>query len=255
MAGAILSAQHSHFHANGEEDLAGRTPDSDGGPPPPHQIALAGITGSSTQGWVVCRLGNFELNTNWSIEPGEVQVLFGPSGAGKTTTLRTIAGLLRPQEGHIEIGGRVIYDHSYRQWVPPHKRRVGYLTQQANLFPHINVRKNIAYGLRGQPRDLAKERVRDLVSVFHLEGMEDRRPSELSGGQIQRVALARALAPGPDLLLLDEPFASVDLELRRILRAELRSMLARSPIPVILVTHDREEALSLADSVQVDGCR
>ena len=199
----------------------------------------------------MCNVGDFELETDWSIEPGEVLVLFGPSGAGKTTTLRAIAGLLRPRQGHIEVGGRVVYDEGGREWVPPHRRRIGYLSQQSNLFPHINVRKNIAYGLRGQPRTIIQERVRELVDVLHLEGMEERRPGELSGGQVQRVALARALAPRPDLLLLDEPFASLDVELRRILRNELRSMLVRSPIPVLLVTHDREETLTLADSVQV----
>ena len=223
-----------------------------GGPAPPsHQTALLDKQGNSTQGWIVCQVGNFGLETDWSIEPGEILVLFGPSGAGKTTTLRAIAGLLRPRQGHIEVGGRVVYDGVGREWVPPHRRRVGYLTQQSNLFPHINVSRNIAYGLRGQSRAQARERVRELLGALHLEGMEERRPWELSSGQQQRVALARALAPGPDLLLLDEPFASLDVELRRILRRELRSMLAESPIPVLLVTHDREEVLALADSVQV----
>ncbi len=235
---------------------AGREQDPGVRPPSLHPPPTLGNPGSPARGWVVCQVGNFELNTDWNIEPGEVLALFGPSGAGKTTTLRTIAGLLRPRQGRIEIGGRVVYDDKGREWVPPHLRRVGYLTQQANLFPHINVRKNIAYGLRGRPRAAVEERVRKLVGLFHLDGMEDRRPWELSGGQIQRVGLARALAPEPDILLLDEPFASVDVELRRILRAELRSMLSSSPIPVVLVTHDREESLTLADSVQVmDGGR
>ena len=225
---------------------------SGSGPTPPSaQAGLAGNKGNSTNGWIVCNVGDFELETDWSIDPGEVLVLFGQSGAGKTTTLRAIAGLLRPRRGHIEAGGRAIYDGASQKWVPPHRRRIGYLTQQSNLFPHINVRKNIAYGLRGYPSTLIQERVRELVSILHLEGMEERRPWELSGGQVRRVALARALAPRPDLLLLDEPFASLDLELRRALRDELRSMLERSPIPVLLVTHDREEALILADSVQV----
>ena len=204
-----------------------------------------------TQGWVDCRVGSFELEVDWSIDPGEVLVLFGPSGAGKTTTLRAIAGLLRPRRGHIEIRGRAVYDGASRLWIPAHKRRVGYLTQQYHLFPHLTVAKNIAYGLRELPSVVARERVGELVSALQLNGLEERRPWQLSGGQQQRVAVARALAPEPDVLLLDEPFGAMDMELRRVLRRELRSILARSPIPVLLVTHDREEALAMADSVQV----
>ena len=209
--------------------------------------------GAPSRGWVECRLGGFALETDWEIQPGQVQVLFGPSGAGKTTTLRSIAGLLRPRRGHIEIGGRVVYDATTRVWVPTHHRQVGYLTQQYHLFPHLTVSGNIAYGLPRAVRlgQSGRERVKELVQVLHLEGLEDRRTWELSGGQQQRVALGRALAPNPRLLLLDEPFASLDAELRRALRRELRSMLAASPIPVLLVTHDREEALALGDSVQV----
>ncbi|PKB82395.1 MAG: hypothetical protein BZY88_04485 [SAR202 cluster bacterium Io17-Chloro-G9] len=198
-------------------------------------------------------IGGFALEAGWDVEPGEVQVLFGPSGAGKSTALRSIAGLLRPRRGHIEIGGRVVYDAAARVWVPTHRRQTGYVTQQYHLFPHLTVAGNIAYGLprvarRGQA---GRERVRELVQAVHLEGLEDRRTWELSGGQRQRVALGRALAPNPRLLLLDEPFASLDAELRRTLRRELRSMVAESPIPVLLVTHDREEALAMGDSIQV----
>lgn len=204
-----------------------------------------------TRGWVSCNVGSFNLEADWSIEPGEVLVLFGPSGAGKTSTLRAIAGLLRPIRGHIEIGGRVVYDQEKSVWVATHQRRVGYVTQQYNLFPHLDVAKNISYGLRGWSPHAAKERVRELLAVLHLEGMERRHTWELSGGQQQRVALARALAPNPAVLLLDEPFAALDMELRRIFRRELRSMLAGSGIPALLVTHDREEALALADAIQV----
>lgn len=204
-----------------------------------------------SRGWVHCRVGSFDLEATWSIEPGEVLVLFGPSGAGKTTTLRAIAGLLQPQRGHIEVGNRVVYDSDSGLSLPTHRRRVGYLTQSYDLFPHLNVSKNIGYGLRNWTSSAAGERVRQLIEVLRLDGLEQRRPWELSGGQQQRVALGRALAPNPEVLLLDEPFASLDMELRRIFRRELWSTLAESNVPVLLVTHDREEALALADSIQV----
>ncbi len=188
--------------------------------------------------------------------PGQLLVLFGPSGAGKTTTLRAVAGLLRPLRGHIEVAGRVVYDDSDGVWVPAHQRRVGYLTQQYDLFPHLNVAENIAYGLPGRGSATTEEGIRALIQTLHLEGLEQRHPWELSGGQQQRVALARSLAPQPDALLLDEPFGSLDAELRRTLRGELRSTLVKANIPAMLVTHDREEALALGDAVQViDGGR
>jgi len=196
------------------------------------------------------------LEIDWHVEGGQVLVLFGPSGAGKTTTLRAIAGLVRPEQGRVEIGGRLLYDSATRVWVPAHRRRVGYLTQQYHLFPHLNVAGNIAYGLSKRSGAVASQRVQQLAGMLRLQGLEERRTWQLSGGEQQRVAFARALAAEPDLLLLDEPFASLDTELRRILRRELRSMLVASPVPVLLVTHDREEALALGDVVQViDGGR
>ncbi len=211
----------------------------------------AAATSNPAKGWIICRVGDFTLETDFEVNPGQVLVLFGPSGAGKTTTLRSIAGLLRPQQGQIQLSGRLVYDSASDVWVPPHLRRVGYLTQEHNLFPHLRVADNIAYGLSSRGSAAARSRVQELLETFQLGGLEHRYPWELSGGQQQRVALARALAPEPQARLLVEPFASLDSELRRTLQGELRAILSRSNLPAILVTHDREEALALGDAVQV----
>ena len=204
-----------------------------------------------TQGWVKYSVGEFSLEAQWDIPPGQVTALFGPSGAGKSTTLRIIAGLVRPDSGHIEIGGRVVFDGDTGTMVPVHRRRTGYLTQQFHLFPHLKAGANIAYGLSGAKSTAGQDRVRQMIQTLRLQGLEDRYPWQLSGGQQQRVALARAMAPEPDVLLLDEPFNSLDAELRRVLRSEVRAMVVQSGTPALLVTHDREEALAMADWVQV----
>ena len=204
-----------------------------------------------TRGWAKYSVGEFSLEAQWDIPPGQVTALFGPSGAGKSTTLRIIAGLVRPDSGHIEIGGRVVFDGDTGTMVPVHRRRTGYLTQQFHLFPHLKAGANIAYGLSGAKSTAGQDRVRQMIQTLRLQGLEDRYPWQLSGGQQQRVALARAMAPEPDVLLLDEPFNSLDAELRRVLRSEVRAMVVQSGIPALLVTHDREEALAMADWVQV----
>ena len=204
-----------------------------------------------SRGWVRCQMGGFSLEVGWEVAPGQALVLFGPSGAGKTLTLRSIAGLLQPIEGYIEIGGDGVFDAARGLMVPPHRRRVGYVPQEHHLFPHLTVAGNITYGLHQWARGEATKRLQELVATFRLEGLEQRRVWELSGGQQQRAALARALAPRPRLLLLDEPFSALDIELRRSLRSELRLMLRTWDIPIILVTHDREETLALGDQVQV----
>ena len=214
-------------------------------------VNLGNLPEMSAKGSIECQIGSFSLSTSWEIKTGEVLVLFGPSGAGKSTILRSIAGLLRPLRGYIEVGGQIVYDSDNRICLPAHQRRVGYLTQTYHLFPHLKVAGNIAFGLSDQKSEATHNRVQELVRLLQLDGLEDRFPWELSGGQQQRVALARALAPYPTMLLLDEPFASLDSELRRNLHRELREMLIQNPVPVMLVTHDREEALALGDSVQV----
>ena len=207
----------------------------------------------TASGWVRHQVGDFTLDTAWRAEPGAVMALYGPSGAGKSLTLRTIAGLTRPAEGRIELDGEVVFDHEAGIWIPPHKRGIGFMPQEYGLFPHLTVMGNITYGLRG---DDSHGRAAELISVLRLDGLEGRRTWELSGGQRQRVALARALAIQPRVLLLDEPFAALDTELRRAVRQEIRDVLMSSSVPVILVTHDAEEALALADHVQIlDGGR
>ena len=180
---------------------------------------------------------------------GEIACLLGPSGCGKTTTLRAIAGLEPVSGGSIHIQGRQVSSRS-RQ-LPPEKRGLGMVFQEHALFPHLTVADNVAFGLRKQPRAQQRQRVSECLDRVRLAGMEDRYPHELSGGQQQRVALARALAPRPALLLLDEPFASLDLDLRRALARELGDILRQENVTTLLVTHDQEEAFALADRVGV----
>jgi molybdate transport system ATP-binding protein len=181
----------------------------------------------------------------FSLDDFSIHVLFGPSGCGKTTVLRCLAGLDTPDAGWIRAGEETWYEGS--RTLPPGQRRVGSVSQDCSLFPHLNVAANIAFGIRGVSAEERDGRVRTLVELAGVKGLEKRRPSELSGGQRQRVALARALAPRPRLLLLDEPFAALDLTGREQLRSALREILQESRIPTVLVTHDGAEALSLGD--------
>ena len=182
-----------------------------------------------------------------TVAPGEFLGLLGPSGCGKTTFLRLIAGFEVPDSGTIDIGDvRVV---GPKRWILPERRRVGMVFQDYALFPHMTVAANVAYGVRKWPD--RPERVGKALRLVGLDGLRERMPSELSGGQQQRVALARALAPEPDVILLDEPFSNLDVALRARIRAETREILARAGATVIFVTHDQEEALSLADRVAV----
>ena len=185
-------------------------------------------------------------------EGGPVTVLFGPSGAGKTTVLRALAGLERPDAGRIVLGGETWLDTARRIDVAPQRRRVGLLFQEHALFPHLSVRANVAYGLGGLPGAAREARVREVLALTGV-GPEllHRRPAALSGGQRQRVALARALAPSPRLLLLDEPLSALDAPSREELRAALRSAIRAAGVPALVVTHDRVEALALGDRVAV----
>jgi len=189
----------------------------------------------------VVAVDGFELE----VRDGELMCLLGPSACGKTTALRLIAGLERPDAGAVEVAGRTVAGPG--TWVPPERRRVGLVFQDWALFPHLDVRGNVAFGLDGE----AKVRVRELLELVRLGGLEDRMPHELSGGQQQRVALARALAPSPAVLLLDEPFSNLDAQLRAEVRTEVRLVLRSTGTTAVFVTHDQEEALSIADRVAV----
>ena len=176
---------------------------------------------------------------------GAIGCLLGPSGCGKTTVLRCIAGFEPVQEGVIRIGGRVV--SAPGTTVAPEQRRVGMVFQDYALFPHLDVAGNIGFGLRGE----RSARVRELASLVGLSGELDKFPHEISGGQQQRVALARALAPRPELLLLDEPFSNLDVDLRERLSLELRDIIKASGATAILVTHDQQEAFAMADEIGV----
>ncbi len=194
------------------------------------------------------RLGDFHLQVAFEVGDG-IAALFGPSGAGKTLTLRCIAGLATPQSGRIVVSGRTLFDSVTGIDLAPRDRGVGYLFQQYALFPHLTVEQNVGFGLHRLSKSERSRRVEGMLALVGLEGLGRRRPGELSGGQ--RVALARALAPEPDLLLLDEPFAAVDLRTRRRLRAELRRIQEATSTPMILVTHDLAEVRQLSDSLVV----
>ncbi len=183
------------------------------------------------------------------LERGEIGCLLGPSGCGKTTVLRAIAGFEVPRQGRIVIRGREV---SRAGWgVPPEQRRVGMVFQDYALFPHLNVFRNIAFGLRGTGAAKTRERVVQLLELVDMQAYRDAFPHQLSGGQQQRIALARAMAPRPDLLLLDEPFGSQDAELREQLAKEVRKLLRDDAITALLVTHDQFEAFAMADRIGV----
>jgi len=180
-----------------------------------------------------------------------VTALIGPSGCGKTTMLRCLAGLTRPDQGTIQFRGRTWFDSTTKTELSPQQRDIGFLFQDYALFPHLTVEENIGFGLRHLTDAERRSRVTEILKQFDLKGLERRLPRQLSGGQQQRVALGRVLVRKPKLLLLDEPLSALDALLREQLRGELRQILADFGTPVILITHDRVEAISLADRVAV----
>ena len=198
---------------------------------------------------VTQRYGSFLAvdNVTLDIKAGELIALLGPSGCGKTTLLRIIAGFIVQSEGHVVIGDTMVDE------LPPNRREVGIVFQNYALFPHMTIADNIAYGVaaRGISRDEQKARVTEMLSLIRLTHIADRYPKQLSGGQQQRVALARALAVKPNILLLDEPFAALDKNLRLDMQIEIKRIQRLAGTTTVLVTHDQEEALSMADRVAV----
>jgi iron(III) transport system ATP-binding protein len=181
------------------------------------------------------------------VADGEFVAVLGSSGSGKTTLLRLIAGFDEPDSGEISISGKLVASKNI--FVAAEARKVGYVPQDAALFPHLSVFENVAFGLKGLSKAARVDRVRQLLKLVSMESFENQSATELSGGQKHRVALARALAPEPELILLDEPFAALDAELRTRIREEIKQVLDKVSCTTILVTHDQEEALSIADRV------
>jgi iron(III) transport system ATP-binding protein len=186
---------------------------------------------------------------SFSLSRGAIGCLLGPSGCGKTTVLRCIAGFESVQEGEIRLGGQLVSRPGMT--VPPEKRRIGMVFQDYALFPHLRIAENIAFGLHGWPEEQRAARLRELAELVGLSKVLRKYPFEMSGGQQQRVALARALAPRPELLLLDEPFSNLDVELRERLSLEVRDIIRASGATAILVTHDQHEAFAVADEIGV----
>ena len=195
--------------------------------------------------------GPIPLEATLSCAAGEVLALVGPSGGGKSTILRAIAGLVRVREGRVAVGGEAWFDSSRGIALAPRRRSVGFVFQSYGLFPHMSARGNVEAALGHVAPALRRGRALELLERVNLKGLEDRRPSELSGGQQQRVAVARALARDPKVLLLDEPFSAVDHSTRQILYRELAQLRRDLAVPMVLVTHDLEEAALLADRMSI----
>lgn len=196
------------------------------------------------------KLDKFSLEVELKVEKG-LTVLLGPSGCGKSTLLNLVAGMLSPDKGEILLDDKTFFRTGNKKntILPVHLRRIGYVLQYPALFPHLNIKENILYGL--PKRDVRKDELPGLLELLRLEGLENRLPSEISGGQAQRAALARAVITHPSLMLLDEPFSALDNFIRRKLRHDMMAVLQRYDIPAILVTHDLEDAVMLGEKIAV----
>ena len=195
---------------------------------------------------------SFELEVAFASDAQRL-VLYGPSGAGKTQTLKVLAGLVRAERGHVRVAGRTLYSSDQRVELSPQQRRLAYVFQDYALFPHLTVRQNIAFARRSgwanPPRRLRDGAVEHWIEAFHLQPVAEHHPHQVSGGQRQRTALARALMNEPTALLLDEPFAALDKGLRQQLREDLAELQRKLKIPMLLITHDDDDVRALADQV------
>jgi molybdate transport system ATP-binding protein len=190
----------------------------------------------------------FDLDLDLQLSPG-INILFGPSGAGKSTLLDCIAGLTTPDAGRIAINGELLFDSVKNVNIPPQNRRVAYVFQTLALFPHMTVEANVAYGLPNEPAESKSVRVGEILQMFRVQRLRERKPREISGGEKQRVALARSLVTRPRVLLLDEPLSGLDAELKASIIEDLRMWNAAQKIPILYVTHSREEVDALGERV------
>lgn len=200
---------------------------------------------------VTMPLREFSLDLELEVAPAARLAVVGPSGAGKTSMLRLVAGLLAPPVGRVALGGEVWLDTAASVDLPPERRRCGYVFQDYALFPRMSAWRNVAYGMRATPPAERRSRAKEMLDRFGMAALADARPGELSGGERQRVALARALAPGPRALLLDEPLAALDPATRKTSLRELYALLGSLEVPVLLVTHSFDEAALLGDAMAV----
>lgn len=199
---------------------------------------------------LIKKVPGFSLDVEWEAK-NELVVLFGYSGAGKSMTLQLMAGLMQPDEGFVYLNGNVLFDSKRKINLPPQKRPFGYVFQDNTLFPHMTVKKNILYGGTHLEKTAKESKFREMIEVFHLQGLENKFPYEISGGQRRRVALAMVLMRGPEALLLDEPLSALDRHIKLEIMKLLRELKQKLDIPIVLVTHDIFEALSLADKMVI----
>ncbi|WP_018247416.1 ABC transporter ATP-binding protein [Orenia marismortui] len=186
---------------------------------------------------------------NLAVDTGEIVCLLGESGSGKSTVLRLLSGLEEPDEGLIKIGSKIIVDND--TFILPEKRGIGMVFQDYALFPHMSVAENILFGVKKNDKEYKKEKISELLKLVGLEELKDRYPYQISGGQQQRVALARALAIEPSLILMDEPFSNLDASLQSRIREELKAIIKKSGVTAIFVSHDKDDAINIADKIVV----